>query len=96
MPVNMDYKGLPGLRRWFEDFDHATWDLAAFYFGNRNDFTCDECVHVESGSGTKWSFLYKFAKSDLFQKKFARQYKQVCRREPCRPPPLHLFAAAVS
>lgn len=63
--------------RWFEDFDHATWDLAAFYFGNRNDFACGECVHVESGSGTKWSFLYKFAKSDLFQKKFARQYKQL-------------------
>ena len=69
------------MRRWFEDFDHATWDLAAFYFGNRNDFACGECVHVESGSGTKWSFLYKFAKSDLFQKKFARQYKQVYRRE---------------
>lgn len=63
--------------RWFEDFDHATWDLAAFYFGNRNDFTCEQCVHVESGAGTKWSFLYKFAKSDVFQKKFAKQYKQL-------------------
>ena len=65
------------LCRWFEDFDHATWDLAAFYFGKRDDFTCKECVYVESGSGTKWSFLYKFAKSDVFQKNFARQYKQV-------------------
>lgn len=63
--------------RWFEDFDYATWDLAAFYFGKRNDFTCEECVHVESGSGTKWSFLYKFAKSDIFQKKYAKQYKQL-------------------
>ena len=34
-------------------------------------------MHVESGSGTKWSFLYKFAKSDIFQKKYAKQYKQV-------------------
>ena len=63
--------------RWFEDFEYATWDLAVFYFGKRNDFTCKKCVHVESGSGTKWSFLYKFGKSDVFQKKFATQYQQV-------------------
>ena len=28
-------------------------------------------------SGTKWSFLYKFTKFDIFQKKFAKQYQQV-------------------
>ena len=74
----MSMPSLLVMHRWFEDFDHATWDLAAFYFGNRNDFICEQCVHVESGTGTKWSFLYKFAKSDVFQKKYARQYKQVC------------------
>ncbi|KAL3156378.1 hypothetical protein ABBQ38_000692 [Trebouxia sp. C0009 RCD-2024] len=63
--------------RWFEDFEYATWDLAVFYFGKRDDFSCDKCVYVESGSGTKWSFLYKFGKSDVFQKKFAKQYQQL-------------------
>lgn len=63
--------------RWFEDFEYATWDLAVFYFGKRDDFSCNKCVYVETGSGTKWSFLYKFGKSEIFQKKFAKQYQQV-------------------
>lgn len=63
--------------RWLTDFDTATWDLAAFYFGKKGNFTCDRCVHVESGTGTKWSFLYKFGMSDIFQNTFSKQYKQV-------------------
>ena len=64
--------------RWFADSEDRTWELATFYFGKRSDFVCEQCVHNESGTGTKWSFLYKFAKSDLFKQKFAKQYKQVC------------------
>lgn len=63
--------------RWLTHFDTATWDLALFYFGRKGNFTCEQCVHVESGTGTKWSFLYKFGMSELFQTQFAKQYKQV-------------------
>lgn len=47
-------------------------------------------MYVESGSGTKWSFLYKFAKSDIFQKKFAKQYQQVP-QHMCHDVNLHLY-----
>jgi hypothetical protein len=62
---------------WLEDFHLANWDIAVIYYGNKTNFTCPECIHVEYNKGAKWRVVYQFTQGADFQEHYSTQYQQV-------------------
>jgi hypothetical protein len=46
-------------RRWLNQPEHATFDLAVAYYGRLQNFTCPLCAAVfRVGSGPKWRLVH--------------------------------------
>ena len=53
------------------------WDLAAIYYGDDPNFTCQECRVVRRDKGAKWQLLYKFLKEQKGYHHLAHKYAAI-------------------
>ena len=63
--------------RWMVNFSSASWDLAVIYTGSQSNFSCPECVHVESNKGAKWLLIYSFTRSAAWFNSYQHHYDMV-------------------
>lgn len=43
----------PPARRWLDDPAQASFDVVVVYYGDREDFTCPQCLATYRGKGPK-------------------------------------------
>ncbi len=65
------------LLRWMAGSQDANWDLAIIYSGNKTQYTCPDCVHVETNKGAKWLLIYGFTQSTAWQNEYQHRYSLV-------------------